>query len=300
MRAGSFMMLLLAILFGSGAVFVTKMWMDNQRPVVTTAEAGLPQTTTVVVAARSLRFGDRLQNDNLREIAWPHGNVPSGAFITREDLLKEGERFVITAVEANEPVLGWKITGPGQRATLSAVVESGKKAVTIRVNDVLGVAGFVLPGDRVDILLMRNGRNRSGNSESAYVDVLLQGVKVLAIDQLADERTDDPLVAKAVTLEVDTEQAQKLTLAANVGQLSLALRNVAQGEGEPTRRVTISDLNAGTDSALPPPEPEEVAEVKDEPTTVVYYDSYDPPPAYATIGVIRRMERSEYQVEIQR
>src|SRR5687768_16650523 len=121
MRAGSLVMLLLAVLFGSGAVFVTKMWMDSQRSLVTTAEAGLPPTTTVVVAARSLRFGDQLQKDNLREIAWPNGNLPTGAFLTRDELLKEGERFVLTAIEANEPVLGWKITGAGQRATLSAV-----------------------------------------------------------------------------------------------------------------------------------------------------------------------------------
>src|SRR5687767_5151037 len=295
MRAGSFLMLLLAVLFGSGAVFVTKMWMDSQRSIVTSAEAGIPPVTTVVVAATPLRFGDQLQNDNLREIPWPNGNIPTGGFVTRDEILKDGDRFVLTAMEANEPVLGWKITGPGQRATLSAVVETGKKAVTIRVNDVLGVAGFVLPGDRVDIMLTRGGRNGKGNP---YVDVLLQGVKVLAIDQLADERSDDPQVVRAVTLEVDTEQAQKLTLAANVGQLSLALRNVAEDEGELTRRITMSDLNAGTDSALPPPEGEAQPEAdpKEDPEVIWY----DPPPAFATIGVIRQMERSEYQVEIQR
>jgi pilus assembly protein CpaB len=296
MRAGSFAMLILAVLFGSGAVFVTKLWMDNQRLLVTPAEAGLPPTTTVVVAATSLRFGDQLQNDNLREIPWPNGNVPSGGFETREQILAEGERFVITAIEANEPVLSWKITGPGQRASLSAVVEAGMKAVTIRVNDVLGVAGFVLPGDRVDILLTRSGRRADDDSETSYVDVLLQGVKVLAIDQLADERSDDPQVAKAVTLEVDTEQAQKLTLAANVGQLSLALRNIAQGEAEITRRVTISDLNAGTDSALPEPEPaEDEADPMVIPEPEIVYVT-PPRPAFATVGVIRQMERSEYQV----
>ena len=296
MRAGSFFMLILAVLFGSGAVFVTKMWMDSQRSLVTSAEAGIPPVTTVVVAATPLRFGDQLQNDNLREIAWPNGNIPTGGFVTRDEILKDGERFVLTAMEANEPVLGWKITGPGQRATLSAVVEAGKKAVTIRVNDVLGVAGFVLPGDRVDILLTRGGRRGGGSS---YVDVLLQGVKVLAIDQLADERSDDPQVVRAVTLEVDTEQAQKLTLAANVGQLSLALRNVAQDDGELTRRITMNDLNAGTDSALPPPEEDEAeAEVDAEEDPEVVW--YDPPPAFATIGVIWQMERSEYQVEINR
>lgn len=281
MRASSFVMLLLAVVFGAGAVFVTKLWLENQR-VVTPAQAALTPTATIVVASLPLRFGDKLQADNLREIAWPLGNAPAGAFTTREAMLKDGDRYVLTALEANEPVLAWKITGPGQRATLSSVVESGKKAVTIRVNDVLGVAGFVLPGDRVDILLTRENRQ----SGEAYVDVLLQGVKVLAIDQLADERTDDPVVAKAITVEVDTAQAQKLILAANVGQLSLALRNVAQGKGEETRRVTVSDLVDG-ESVLEKPEPA-VAIVEPAPFK----------PSFATIGVIRQTERSEYQVPL--
>jgi pilus assembly protein CpaB len=288
MRAGSFIMLFLAIIFGSGAVFVTKLWLDGQRSVTSPAEAGTLPTVTMVVAATPLRFGDKLSKDNLREIAWPNGELPNGAFSTRDDVLKEGERFVMTAVEANEPLLGWKITGPGQRATLSAVVEAGKKAVTIRVNDVLGVAGFVLPGDRVDILLTRAFR-----SADSYVDVLIQGVKVLAIDQLADERSDDPKIVKAVTLEVDTEQAQKLTLAANVGQLSLALRNAAQGESEATRRITSADLSNEVETALP--EPAALAPVTDTPDPEVVYVA-PRAPTYATIGVMRGMERSEYQV----
>ena len=118
------------------------------------------------------------------------------------------------------------------------------KAVSIRVNDVLGVAGFVLPGDRVDVMLTRKVTSKTGDEES-YVDVLLQGVKVLAVDQVADDRKDQPSVVKTVTFEVSTEEAQQLTLAANVGTLSLALRNVASAGVEETKPVTLADLGGG-------------------------------------------------------
>ena len=95
-------------------------------------------------------------------------------------------------------MLSSKITGPGQRATLSAMLSDGMKAVTIRVNDVEGVAGFVLPGERVDVVL-----TRTGEKNNAVNDVVLQNVRVLAVDQLADQRADKPAVVQAVTLEVD-------------------------------------------------------------------------------------------------
>jgi pilus assembly protein CpaB len=286
MRTSPILMLVLAVLFGSGAVFVTKQWLDSQRAsLVAPAEATLSPTETLVVAATPLRFGDTLQADNLRLIPWPMGRVPTGAFSSKEEILGQGKRQVVTALETNEPILGWKITGPGQRASLSAVVEAGKRAVTIRVNDVLGVGGFVLPGDRVDILLTRRKRGEAAGEETAYTDILLQGVKVLAIDQSADDRSDDPRVAKSVTLEVDSKQAQKLALASSVGQLALALRNVAAGQAERTDRVTIGDLG-GTDSALPEPE-----QVQPDEAPIELKRSG------ATVGVIRNLKRSEYQVE---
>src|SRR5262249_23141268 len=154
------------------------------------------------------------------------------------DLLSTGgRRVVLTAIEANEPVLASKITGPGQRATLSATMQDGMRAVTIRVNDVEGVAGFVLPGDHVDIALTRQIDKGVANT-----DVVLQNTRVLAIDQTADERNDKATIAKAVTLEVDIASAQKLALAASVGTLSLMLRKAGEASSEATRRITLSDL----------------------------------------------------------
>jgi pilus assembly protein CpaB len=123
----------------------------------------------------------------------------------------------------------------GERATLSAVVDDGMRALSVRINDVLGVAGFVLPGDRVDILLTRK----------SFTDILLQNVKVLAIDQIADERVEKPSLAKTATLEVNTIDAQKLTLAQTVGSLSLALRAAGSVEAAAPRRITLSELGPG-------------------------------------------------------
>jgi pilus assembly protein CpaB len=194
---------------------------------------------------------------------------------------------VLTPIGVNEPVLTSKITGPGQRATLSAVLTEGMKAISIRVNDVRGVAGFVLPGDRVDILLTRNVRNVQGGDE-AFVDVLLQSVKVLAIDQVADESKENPTVVKAVTLEVTTKDAQKLTLAAGIGDLSLALREVASDKGEDTGRITTADLVAQGATVVERVEPA----IDPEPVAVVVPE----PPAHASVTVYRGIEREVYEV----
>ncbi|RWM06704.1 Flp pilus assembly protein CpaB [Mesorhizobium sp.] len=243
MRANTVIMIVLAGVFGVLAVVLANIWLANQRSAMARTED--VQRDTVVVAAVPLKFGDTLSADKLREVAWPSGAVPAGAFKTTKDLLAgEGTKQALQAIGTNEPVLATKITGPGQRATLSAVLAEGMKAVSIRVNDVLGVAGFVFPGDRVDVLLTRTVRSDEG--DKSFVDVLLQSVKVLAVDQVADESKDSPTVVKAVTVEVSTKDAQKLTLAAGAGQLSLALRQAAANKGEMTERVTLSDLTGDT------------------------------------------------------
>lgn len=244
MRANTLIMIVLAGVFGVLAVVLVNIWLANQRNAL--AQSDGVKRDTVVVAAVALKFGDTLTAEKLREIAWPAGAVPAGAFKTTKDLLAgESTKQALQTIGANEPVLAAKITGPGQRATLSAVLGEGMKAVSIRVNDVLGVAGFVFPGDRVDVLLTRTSRGDDG-ADRSFVDVLLQSIKVLAVDQVADESKDSPTVVKSVTLEVSTKDAQKLTLAAGAGQLSLALRQAAASKGESTERVTISDLTGDT------------------------------------------------------
>jgi pilus assembly protein CpaB len=228
-----------AVVFGLLAVFVAQSWLSSQaemRAKNIEAQKKPMLTQTVVVASKPLRFGSELGTMSLREVAWPQEAVPAGAFSKIADLTAS-RRVVLTAIEANEPILASKITGSGQRATLSAVLQDGMKAVTIRVNDVEGVAGFVLPGDRVDVVL-----TRQHDKTVAAADVVLQNVKVLAVDQISDERAEKPSIAKAVTLEVDVTAAQKLALASTVGTLSLALRKAGEATPSNTRRITVSDL----------------------------------------------------------
>lgn len=239
MRSSTIVMIGLAALFGLLAVFVAQSWLSSQAERMKAQEAK-PQavpTQTLVVASKPLRFGMQLQKDYLREIAWPQSAMPNGAFSKVDEVLKEGKRVVLAPIEVNEPLLAVKITGPGQRATLSALVGPGMKAVTIRVNDVEGVGGFVLPGDRVDVVM-----TRQLDKGAASTEVVLQNARVLAIDQVADTRTEKPSIAKAVTLEVDTRDAQKVWLAASVGNLSLLLRKAGEVAEEKPRRVTLSDL----------------------------------------------------------
>jgi pilus assembly protein CpaB len=184
-----------------------------------------------------LRYGVELTAQSLREMPWPDGPLPEGAFAKIDDVLKDGKRIVLTAIEPNEAVLAVKITGAGQRATLSGLVQPGMKAVTIRVNDVDGVGGHVLPGDHVDVALTRQLDKENGSTQ-----VVLQDVRVLAIDQAADERAANATIAKSVTLEVDTVGAQKLGLASSIGTLSLLLRKAGETASEKSLRVTIKDL----------------------------------------------------------
>src|SRR5262245_21810809 len=189
-------MIVFAVLFGLIAVFLAQSWLHSQaeaRARSMQANQKPVASQTIVVAAKPLRYGHQLSAESMREIAWPQGVLPQGAFSSINDALKDGNRIVLTAIEPNEPVLTVKITGPGQRATLSSLVQPGFKAVTIRVNDVDGVGGFVLPGDRVDVAL-----TRQIDKENASTQVVLQNVRVLAIDQVADERVANPAVAKSV------------------------------------------------------------------------------------------------------
>jgi pilus assembly protein CpaB len=281
-RSKSLIMVVLAVAFGVMAIFAGQRWLDRQaaaQRVVREPALAKPIETTIVVAKTPLKFGTEVTHSHLTEIPWVGEALPEGSFRFISDILNgQGRRVALSSIEINEPVLKAKITGPGQRASLAAVLEDGMKAVTVRVNDVLGVAGFVLPGERIDVLLTRNLEKES------YADLILQNVRVLAIDQLADDRADKPAVVKAVTLEVTTQQAQKLALASTVGTLSLSLRSATQKDFEIAQRVKIEDLFRGSIDPAP------VSALKDAP----------PPRVSATVGVTRAMKREEYSVPMKR
>jgi pilus assembly protein CpaB len=285
MRIRALIVLVLALLLALSAVYVAQLWLANRDN--RSAEIGKAASVQLVAAATSLKFGDRLAAQNLRLIEWPAASVPQGTFTNLDDLLGPQPRVALQSIEANELILSSKVTGPGQRASLSAVITYGMRAMTIRVNDVLGVAGFVLPGDRVDIML-----TREIVKDQPMTDVLLQNVKVLGIDQRSEQEKSTPDVVKAVTIEVTTEQAQKITLASTVGRLSLALRDVSNVELAPVKPVSIKDLGIteaiGTVDPKPEDKPVEKPVVK-----IVPKPKKDTLPS---IGITRGTARQEYKV----
>ena len=275
MRRGNGLMLVLALIMGLGAAYLARDWIQRQAIAVPSS----PITSTIVVAAAPLGFGIALAPENIVEIPWASTKVPDGAFTTKDELLKDGRRGVLTPMQRNETILRTKITGPGQRASLSSLLEDGRKAVTVRVDDVRGVAGFVLPGDRVDVVLIRQD-NRDNTS-----DILVQHVKVLAVDQLVNERQEQPTVAKAVTLEVTTEEAQKILLASNVGKLSLILRQAGQSQPEFAKRITDIDLGFA-----PPAPPATVGSAPSEPPVRIQ-------PTTSQVDIVRGTTRAQYNVQ---
>jgi pilus assembly protein CpaB len=239
-RTSTIVMIAFAVVFGLLAVFLANAWLNNRadeaRRTLEASRKAAPPTHTIVVARRPLRFGDVLGALSLREMAWPEDSLPAGAFGKVSDLTAT-KRIVLTPIQVNEAILASKITGPGERATLSALLHEGMKAVTVRVNDVEGVAGFVQPGDRVDVVLTRPGERKTSIN-----DVIVQDVCVLAVDQLADSTSDKPVVVKAVTLEVDETAGQKLALASSVGTMSLLLRKAGEVADDAPRQLTTADL----------------------------------------------------------
>jgi pilus assembly protein CpaB len=279
-RTSNILILVVAIVMGGIAAFLARSWMQSQ------VQGPSASATTIVVAARAFSFGEAINADGVAEIPWSASTLPEGAFSSSQALLKDGRRVALTTIGRNEPILRTKVTGPGQRASLSTTLENGMRAVTIRVDDVRGVAGFILPNDHVDIVLIRID-NESTRKQS-YSELLLQNVKVLAIDQVASEQKEQPTVAKAVTLEVTPNQAQKISLAIDVGHLSLVLRQPGEASTVSSARVTERDL--GDHEPVP---------IKPEPAAVTVSQAPPAPPPRndtATIAIIRDLKRDEYKV----
>lgn len=249
MRRVGIIILVVAVLLGAGALWGVLSLQRSHNSM----RAG-----AVVVAARSIQVGQALTPDMVRLQAWPADALPEGAFTQVAQLTSGQPRVALRAIEANEPILSSRVSGAGGRATLSATIAAGHRAVAIRVNDVVGVAGFVLPGDFVDVLLTRQD-GAGYNNQSMQTDLLIAGVRVLAVDQTANESRNDAQVARAVTIEVTPEDGQKVALASQIGTLSLALRRAdemgATGGNATPETVRIQDLRAEAEARTRHPEP---------------------------------------------
>lgn len=227
-----------AVLLGLMAVFLVQTWLGRQRAADRT-EAVIAGTTPVVVAAQPIARGVKLSSAVVKIVRYPQASVPAGALVDVAEVTQGGDRLALRDFAPNEPILTSRITQPGGKVNLSASMTPGMRAVTFRSNDVAGVAGFVLPGDRVDVLLTRNAGE---SQQSTLTQVLADNIKVLAVDQVADEATDKPTVARAITIEVTADVAQKIRLAEAVGTVSLSLRQVSDQLPLAKRVATIADL----------------------------------------------------------
>ena len=282
MRTSTVTILAVAIAMGGSAAYLTRNWLKDQ----TRVSAAVQPAGTIVVAAESLAYGTAMTPDNIVEIPWFSNALPEGAFAVKDDLLSGGRRVALSPLKRGEAVLRSKITGPGQRASLASLLDEGKRAVTVSVDDVRGVAGFVLPGDFVDIVIIADDGSPKRQS---YSDILLEHVKVLAIDQVASEGEGQPTVAKAVTVEVTKEQAQKILLATNIGKLSLILARPVESKPDPNRRVSEKDIGRTSPEPMrPPAAPPPPAPVVAAPVV---------PSNTVKITVVRNGETKQYEVQ---
>jgi pilus assembly protein CpaB len=223
----------LAILFGLAAVLLASRWLLTQPA----AKPG-----RIVVAGTDISIGQRVTPDMLKLVEWPAHSMPKGAF---DDPHKLGGRVLKSSILAGEPLSEAKLAPVGTLGGLSALITEGKRAITVRVNDVIGVAGFALPGNYVDIIVStETDPQAEAERQRSISKIVLERILVLAVAQEVNRDETKPKVVNAVTLEVTPEQAEKLDLARSVGTLSLALRNqVDPGPAE--------TLGATKDNLLP-------------------------------------------------
>ena len=247
-----------AILFGLAAVVFASRWLLNQ-----------PGSSSgrIAVAASDISLGQRLAPEMFKLAEWPADSVPKGAFT---DPQKLSGRVLKSNLLMGEPVSEAKLAPNGTLGGLSALISEGKRAITVRVNDVIGVAGFALPGNYVDIIVSTQKDPQPGMEarEQSISKIVLERILVLAVAQEVNRDETKPKVVNAVTLEVTPEQAEKLDLARSVGTLSLALRNQVDPQSASTEGATKLTLLPGTaPAAVPKPAPKPVA-ARPEPVVV--------------------------------
>jgi pilus assembly protein CpaB len=250
-------MLALSVLLGIAAVMLAARWMGQQAAT---------DNTTVLVASRDLELGQAISPTMLESVPWPKGAVPTGSF---GDPKKVEGRVVRISIYKGEPVLAPKLAPEGTKAGLDSVIKAGHRAITVKVNEVVGVAGFLAPGSFVDLLV-----NFRDERDQPMSRVVLERIMVLAIAQEA-QRPDEtkPRVVNAVTLEVTPEQAEKIDLARNIGTLSLILRNQidtvdAATDGVRQRNLFAAEAPAPVVASAPAPAAKVVRRAAPKPVAV--------------------------------
>ena len=279
MRSRGLMMLLIALLAGLGAVVMAARWMQGQN-------SGQGR---IAVANAEIQLGSAITPEMVRMVDWPQSNQPPGVFTEVEKL---HGRVVTGTVQRGEPVLEARLAPIGTKGGLSAIVPAGKRAMTVRVNDVVGVAGFALPGTFVDVMVNTQEEGSKNNDRDRTISkIVLDRILVLAVAQEADRDNTKPKVVNAVTLEVTPQQAEMLDLARSVGTLSLVLRNQAES-GEATTVGATKQQLLGTQLPPPAPAPAPVVRRTARPAPVLVATTPAPPPPQACVEMIRGLQRA--------
>ncbi len=206
------------------AVYMAQGRFNEYQTVLDSQRKALSQNVPLVrvfVTNGPLRYGQRLTKEDVRIVAWPENAIPEGAFTDPKVLFDKNEekyRIVLRAMEKDEAVLAIKVTKPGEDAGVASRLSKGMRAFTIRVDVASGVSGFLRPGDRVDVYWT----GRVGKRD--VTKLILEGIKLIAIDQIADEDRNNPIVARTVTAEVSPSVVASLVQAQSTGRLLLSLR----------------------------------------------------------------------------
>lgn len=223
-------LLFMALMIGLSAAVYAARWTSRQSTI---------SSNKVVVAAVDIEMGSKINPQMLTTTDWPSGSVPPGAFIDIKDVQ---DRVVKVSVLRGDAVLERKLAPVGTQGGLSAVIAEGKRAMTVRVNDVVGVAGFALPGNYVDVMVNAQQDKGKGEESKQISKTVLEHILVLAVAQESGRDDTKPKVVSAVTLELTLQDSEKLDLARSVGTLSLVLRNQIDKKTVATSGMTKSEL----------------------------------------------------------
>src|ERR1051325_9097042 len=223
--------LVVAVFFGLIAAYGIYNFLRQQKDV---AESLRTATQNVVVATKDIPAGTMINDELVKKgaikaVPWPKTSVPGGSFTTPEQVVGKTNRLKILA---NEPILESRLAGEG--AGLTTRLERGKRAMAVRVDEIIGVSGFIVPDDRVDVIVTTAPPGGAGQ-ENRVSKIVLQNKRVLSVAQNVEQKEGKPQLARSITLEVAPQEAEKLSLASQEGQIVLALR----GLGDEAPIVTI-------------------------------------------------------------
>ena len=293
LRRQSLIALGIAVVLGLLAVFLVNTFLIAKDSQTDQAPTG---TTKVAVALVPLDYGVEVTPEKVRFVDYPTASLPPGTFRSQAELLPMGKtRLALRPIQINQPLLSADLTGEGQGASIAALLPDGQRAAAVRINDVSGVAGFVRPNDSVDVLITRDATG------AQITDVLLQNIRVIAMDQDAKSANGQPAVARTATLEVNPLEAQKLALGQQIGQLSLVLRKPGAEQDNPlVETVSLDDLRYSAYGGARYPAAVPTAAVA-RPVVVVRpvvrrHAPVRPAPPPNSVEVLRGVTSSKYEV----